>query len=506
MMSSNSPPANDDYLAAFRHCPPAHYIDGRFQAATRDTLASRAPFDGTHLADIPLGNEDDVDRAARSAREAFAGWSRLPGETRRSILHRVADLIEQRRDRIAWIESCDTGQPIRFMRHAAARGAANFRYFADQAAYANRGACLPTSTHLNYTTRRAIGPVAVITPWNTPFMLATWKTAPALAAGCTVVHKPAEWSPLSAALLAEVFDEAKLPPGVFNLVHGRGEEAGAALCRHPEIAAIGFVGGSQTGRAVMAAGAPTLKRSHLELGGKNPAIMFDDADFERALAAVTFMSFSLNGQRCTASSRLLVQRASYARVVAQLQERIARIRVGDPLHPDTDLGPLVSAEHWHKVDRLIARARRAGAVVHTAPLPSQLDPSRFVAPTLVLTDDPDLEIVLTEVFGPVLVVMPFDDEAHAISLANDTEYGLAAYLWTSDGQRAHRVAAELDAGMIWINSENVRHLPTPFGGMKQSGIGRDGGDYSFDFYMETKNTCVAYGSHRIPVLGTSASA
>jgi 5-carboxymethyl-2-hydroxymuconic-semialdehyde dehydrogenase len=289
---------------------------------------------------------------------------------------------------------------------------------------------------------------------------------------------------------------------VTNLVHGVGEVAGKALTEHPDIKAVAFVGESATGSAIMAQGAATLKRVHFELGGKNPVIVFADADLDRALDAVVFMIYSLNGERCTSSSRLLVERSIHDAFAERLTARLAQLRVGHPLDPATEVGPLIHQRHVQKVNGYLALAAAEGADVRRGTAPEG-NGGTYVAPALFVGARPDMRVAQEEIFGPVLTVLPFDDEAEALSVANGTRYGLAGYVWTGDVTRAHRVAMALEAGMIWINSENVRHLPTPFGGMKASGIGRDGGDYSFDFYMETKNVCIAMGTHRVPTLGKS---
>jgi 5-carboxymethyl-2-hydroxymuconic-semialdehyde dehydrogenase len=493
-------------LTQFRSAPVRHFIaGGAADSRSGRTFGTLCPVDNSVLATVAAGDADDIDAAAKAAAAAFPAWRAVSGAKRRAILHAIADAIEARAEEIALVESMDTGQPIRYMARAALRAAENYRFFADRAPSAGDGLALPDADHLNYTLRQPIGPVGIVTPWNTPFMLSTWKIAPALAAGCTVVHKPAEWSPLTATLLTGIMDgvirKHGLPAGVVNMVHGLGEEAGRALTEHPLIKAVGFVGDSRTGSAIIAQGAPTLKRVHFELGGKNPVIVFEDADLERALDATLFMIYSLNGERCTSSSRALVQRSIYDGFTAKLTERVKRIRIGHPLDPATEIGPLIHPAHVDKVLSFAGQAKEEGARIACGGGRAMGGKGNYVEPTLYLDAKPGMRIAQDEIFGPVLTVLPFEDEAEAIRIANDVRYGLTGYIWTRDTGRAHRVARDLEAGMIWINSENVRHLPTPFGGMKGSGIGRDGGDYSFDFYMETKNVAVAYDTHKVPRIG-----
>ncbi|MFC0218916.1 5-carboxymethyl-2-hydroxymuconate semialdehyde dehydrogenase [Pseudochelatococcus lubricantis] len=493
----------ENYLARFREQGVLNQIGGEaVPALDGATFESISPIDLKPLARVAHGKAADVDRAAKAAKAAFPAWAALSGEKRKALLHRIADAIEARAEEIAFVESVDTGQSIRFMSKAALRGAENFRFFADRAPEARDGKTLLTDGQVNITTRKPIGPVGIITPWNTPFMLSTWKIAPALAAGCTVVHKPAEFSPLTARLLVEIAESAGLPKGVWNLVNGLGEDAGKSLTEHPDIKAIGFVGESRTGSLILKQGADTLKRVHFELGGKNPVIVFADADLERAADAAVFMIYSLNGERCTSSSRLLVEEGVYDRFTALVAERAKRIRVGHPLDPETVVGPLIHPVHEKKVLEYIGIGRGEGATV-AAGGGKVAGPGDgcYVAPTLFTGATNTMRIAQEEIFGPVLTAIPFRDEAEALALANDVQYGLAGYLWTSDLTRAFRFTDHLDAGMIWVNSENVRHLPTPFGGVKNSGIGRDGGDWSFDFYMETKNIAFATTAHAIPKLG-----
>ncbi|MFL6601210.1 MAG: 5-carboxymethyl-2-hydroxymuconate semialdehyde dehydrogenase [Steroidobacteraceae bacterium] len=490
------------YLARWRDTPLGHFIAGRAEAgSSRDVFDNISPVDGSVLNQVVSGSERDVDAAAIAAQRAFPAWRDKSGEERRAILHKVADLIESRREQIAFVECMDTGQALRFMSGAALRAAENFRFFADRAPGACDGLALPAAEHMNYTVRQPLGPVAIITPWNTPFMLSTWKIAPALAAGCTVVHKPAEWSPLTATLLAEIMTEAGVPAGVVNLVNGIGEQTGKLLTEHPAIRATAFIGESKTGSLIMSQGAPTLKRVHLELGGKNPVIVFADADLDRAVDAVVFMIYSLNGERCTSSSRLLVQASIYDSFVERVAQRARRLKVGHPLDPATEVGPLIHQRHLSKVLGYFDIARSEGAQIRAGGTRAAgPEGGCYVQPTLFAGAKNSMRIAREEIFGPVLTAISFADEAEALSIANDTQYGLTAYIWTGDSGRALRMAQRVEAGMVWVNSENNRHLPAPFGGIKASGIGRDGGDYSFDFYMETKNICLAHGTHRVPKL------
>ena len=506
----SSPPGLEDnveklngYLSRFRQDGIRNHINGEsVAAASGEVFETSSPVDGSLICSVAKGGATDVDSAAKAAKSAFADWRDMKATDRKAILHRIADAIVERAEEIALCECWDTGQALRFMSKAALRGAENFRFFADKATAARDGQALPSPTLVNITTRVPIGPVGVITPWNTPFMLSTWKIAPALAAGCTVVHKPAEFSPLTARILMEIADEAGLPKGVWNLVNGFGEDAGKRLTEHPDIKAIAFVGESRTGSMIMKQGADTLKRVHFELGGKNPVVVFEDADMDRALDAAIFMIYSLNGERCTSSSRLLVQKTIADEFQARLVERVNNIRVGHPLDPSTEMGPLIHQEHFDKVTSYFEVAREDGATIAaggTAPESS----GHYVRPTLFTNARPDMRIAQEEIFGPVLTAIAFETEEEALEIANGVEYGLTGYVWTNDISRALRFTDKLEAGMIWVNSENVRHLPTPFGGVKASGIGRDGGDWSFEFYMEQKHIGLALGQHKIPQLGAN---
>ncbi|HEY5429944.1 MAG TPA: 5-carboxymethyl-2-hydroxymuconate semialdehyde dehydrogenase [Solirubrobacteraceae bacterium] len=482
-----------------------HYIDGAFlPSASGETFASLNPSTNEVLALAASGDADDVDAAVSAARRAFddGPWPRGKASERASVLRAIAAGIRARADEFIAREVADIGMPIAQMKGLAARAAQNFEYYAGVVTELHGRSFQVGEEFLNYTIRKPVGVAGLIMPWNAPLMLSTWRIAPALAAGNTVVLKPAEWSPLTATLLAEVLGDAGVPAGVFNVVHGYGETAGAALSRHPGVNLICFTGETTTGETITAAGAPTLKRSSVELGGKSPVVVFDDADPELCVDAALAQIFTMNGQRCTAGSRLLVQRGVYEEIVTAVAKRAARIRVGDPADPRTELGPLIGPEHHQRVLDYIAFARDQGArVLAGGERPPDLQRGNFLQATVIADVDERMRVFVEEIFGPVLVAMPFSDEADAIRLANATQYGLAAYVWTNDIRRAHRVAHAIDTGMCWINSQNVRDLRTPFGGVKASGIGREGGDYAFDFYCETEIVHVALGSHHIPRLG-----
>jgi 5-carboxymethyl-2-hydroxymuconic-semialdehyde dehydrogenase len=482
-----------------------HYIGGSFRdGAAGGTFETLDPATNDPVATVAAGGPRDVAAAIRAARAAFdeGPWPRLKASERAAALRRIAAAIRAHADAFVGLEVADTGVPVSQTRGLAARAAQNFDYYAGVVEELHGRSFQVGGEFLNYTIHKPAGVAGLIMPWNAPLMLSTWRIAPALAAGDTVVLKPAEWAPLTATLLASVLEQAGLPPGVFNVVHGFGETAGAALAAQPGVDLICFTGETATGRLVLAAAAPTLKRSSVELGGKSPVVVFEDADPDLAVDAAIAQIFTMNGQRCTAGSRLLVQRPLYDRIVADVAARAERIRVGKPASARTELGPLIHPEHYERVASYIRSAVEEGAqIVAGGGRPDGLDSGNFLQATVIADVDETMRVFQEEIFGPVLVAMPFDDEAEAIRLANATQYGLAAYVWTNDIRRAHRVAHAIDTGLCWINSQNVRDLRTPFGGVKQSGIGREGGDYAFDFYCDVEAVHVALGAHRIPRLG-----
>jgi 5-carboxymethyl-2-hydroxymuconic-semialdehyde dehydrogenase len=496
-----------DDAIAFR--PQQHFIADAFvDSIGGETFTTLDPTTNADIASVASGQAADVDAAVRAARAAFdeGPWPRMTAKERARVLRRIGDLIRRDASEFIALECRDIGMPIAQMKGLAARAAENFDYFAG-VVQELAGKAWQTGTFLNYSIHKPVGVAGLIMPWNAPLMLSTWRIAPCLAAGNTIVLKPAEWSPLTATRLAQLLAEAELPPGVFNVVHGYGETAGAPLSAHPGVDLICFTGETTTGQTIMAAGAPTLKRSSFELGGKSPVVVFEDAgaDFDRLVDAVVFQIFSMNGQRCTAGSRLLVQYPLYEQLVEAVAERARNVRVGDPFDPQTELGPLIRPEHHARVSAYIASAREAGArVLAGGARPEHLPDGNYLEATVIADVDATMRVFQEEIFGPVLVAMPFAHEADAIRLANATPYGLAAYVWTNDLTRAHRVAQAIDVGLCWVNSQNVRDLRTPFGGVKASGIGREGGDYSFEFYCEQETVHVALDTPHVPRLGVGS--
>lgn len=483
-----------------------HFVANEFvQSLEGRSFETLNPTDNKAITTVAAGEAADADRAVKAARRAFdeGPWPRMPAEERARALRRIGDLIEKHAGEIADIEIEDTGVPAsQIKKGAIPRAAQNFYFFADMADKVTGESFPKDGEFMNYTVRRPVGVAGLITPWNVPFMLETWKVAPCLAAGNTCILKPAEWAPLSANKLAEVIQEADLPPGVFNVLHGIGEQAGAAIVAHPGVQLISFTGETTTGQEIMRNGAATLKRYSMELGGKNPNIVFEDADMDRALDGAIWQVYSLNGERCTAGSRLLVQESIYAEFLDQLAERVRNIRVGDPTDLNTEVGPLIHPEHWKRVKGYMDIAQEEGGTILVGgDRPPGLPEGNYFQPTLIVDVDNDMTVAQEEVFGPVLVVIPFKDDEEALRIANDVRYGLAAYIWTQDMNRGHRIAEAMESGLVWINSQNVRDLRTPFGGSKASGIGREGGHYSFDFYTEVTTIHVALGEHRIPRLG-----
>jgi 5-carboxymethyl-2-hydroxymuconic-semialdehyde dehydrogenase len=480
-----------------------HLINGVSVPGT-DYFETLNPATQEVLAEVARGGEREIDAAVAAAKAAFPAWAAKPAAERAALLRRLGDLIAKHVPEIAETETRDTGQVIaQTAKQLVPRSADNFYYFAEMCVRVD-GHTYPTATHLNYTLFHPVGVCALISPWNVPFMTSTWKVAPALAFGNTAVLKMSELSPLSAARLGELALEAGIPAGVLNIVHGFGAETGEPLCRHPDVRAISFTGSTVTGnRIVKAAG---LKKFSMELGGKSPFVVFEDADLPRALDAAIFMIFSNNGERCTAGSRILVQKSIYSEFVQKFTERARRIAVGDPLDEKTIIGPMISANHLDKVRRYIEMGPKEGATlmcggVEAPSLGGPLNNGNFVKATVFADVDNRMRIAQEEIFGPVACLIPFADEADAIAKANDIVYGLSSYVWSENLGRAHRVAAAIEAGMCFVNSQNVRDLRQPFGGTKASGIGREGGTWSYEVFLEPKNVCVSLGKHHIPHWG-----
>ncbi len=477
-----------------------NYIDGQFVRGKRD-FPDVNPADGSTIAEVSEADSDLVDQAVGAARKALQGeWGRMGVRDRAALLHKIADAIEERFDCFVAAEVADTGKPVALASKLdVPRAAANFRAFADLIKTAGVES-FQTETPdgkaaLNYAVRKPLGVVGIITPWNLPLLLLTWKLAPAMACGNTVVAKPSEETPATATLLAEVMQQAGVPNGVYNVVHGFGpDSAGEFLTRHPDVNAVTFTGESQTGAAIMKTVSASVKPVSFELGGKNAAIVFADCDFEDAINGIAEACFLNTGQVCLCTERVYVERAIFERFVAALKGQAEKMKVGSPLDPATNLGPLISAQHRDKVLSYYRLARDEGAAVVTGGgLPrfgGPLDNGFYVQPTIYTGLPESARCVKDEIFGPVCHIAPFDSEEEAIAMANDTKYGLAASIWTTNLKRGHRVAQRMKTGITWVNCWFLRDLRTPFGGVGLSGIGREGGMHSLNFYSELNNICI----------------
>jgi aminomuconate-semialdehyde/2-hydroxymuconate-6-semialdehyde dehydrogenase len=476
-----------------------NYIDGRLQPPAGDAwLDYFEPATGQACGRVADSNEVDLAQAVQAAQQAQGAWRAAGAEARARWLHALADRVEARREQLALAESIDTGKPLSLAREVdIPRVVANLRFYAAAATQFASESHPMGDAGVNYTLREPVGVVGCISPWNLPLYLLSWKVAPALAAGNCVIAKPSELTPVTAALFAELCIEAGLPPGVLNILHGRGPGIGRQIVDHPAIRAISFTGGTRTGSEIAASAAPAFKKLSLELGGKNPSIVFADCDFERSVEGVLRAAFSNQGQVCLCGSRILVEAAIYERFRDALVRRVETLKVGDPLEADTDQGALVSAAHRAKVLDYLAVAQQEGGRLLCGGEAVQPESERcregwFVSPALLDGLGPACRVNQEEIFGPVATLLPFADEDEAVAFANDVPYGLAASIWGRDIGRCHRVAARVEAGLVWINCWMLRDLRTPLGGMKQSGVGREGGFEAMRFFTEPKNVCVSY--------------
>jgi aminomuconate-semialdehyde/2-hydroxymuconate-6-semialdehyde dehydrogenase len=469
----------------------ANFIDGRFVGPeSGQWFETPEPATGKTLAFVPDSDRADVDAAVAAAKRAFPEWSKTPTEQRSRILLRLADLIEANLEELALLESRDNGKPVALAKRMdIPRAVANFRFFATAILHQSSEAHMTDDVALNYTLRQPIGVAGLISPWNLPLYLLTWKIAPAIASGNTCVAKPSELTPVTAHRLAELSVEAGLPAGVLNIVHGYGAKAGAAICEHPDVPLISFTGGTVTGRKVAASAAPMFKKLSLELGGKNPNLVFADCDLEQAITTSIASSFTNQGEICLCGSRIFVERSIYDTFVERFVERTRALRIGDPGDPSTDVGALVSEAHLEKVSGYLKLAVEEGGTIVTGGRRVDRE-GWFLEPAVITGLGSDCRVLQEEIFGPVVTITPFDTEDEALRFANSTKYGLSATVWTQDLKRAHRVAAALDAGTVWINCWLLRDLRVPFGGMKESGVGREGGFESLTFFTEAKNVCV----------------
>lgn len=473
-----------------------NYINGELVApVSGNYLENSNPAEGKVYGNIPDSDSADVTKAVESAGVAFPSWSAMTLAKRANILLKIADLIDRDLDKLALAETTDQGKPLKLAKSVdIPRASANLRFYATASMHVSSESHLMEGEAINYTTQTPIGVAGCISPWNLPLYLFTWKVAPALAAGCTVVAKPSELTPMTAFLFSKLCMEAGLPPGVLNIVHGLGNKVGQAIVEHPDVSVISFTGGTVTGKRIAATAGPMFKKLSLELGGKNPNIIFDDCDFEQAVNTSLHSSFSNQGEICLCGSRILVEKSIYKKFVDEFVKRTKELVVGDPLEEKTRVGALVSEAHMNKVLSYIELAKAEGGEIicggKQVRVSGRCANGYFVEPTVIVGLDQQCRTNQEEIFGPVVTIMPFDTEDEAIRFANSNAYGLSATLWTENLKRAHRVAHQIKSGIIWVNCWLLRDLRTPFGGMKQSGVGREGGWEALHFFTETKNVCI----------------
>jgi len=473
-----------------------NYIGGELvKPASLEYLENFDPAIGAVYSRIADSDDRDVHLAVESAKTAFSQWSRASAESRHDILMRISHLIEENLDELAAAESVDNGKPLSLARSVdIPRAVANFKFYATAAMHMANESHDTAGQAINYTLRRPVGVAGCISPWNLPLYLFSWKVAPALAAGCTVVAKPSEVTPMTAYMLSKLCIDAGLPPGVLNIVHGLGPKVGGAIVAHKDVKAVSFTGGTKTGEEIARTAAPMFKKLSLELGGKNPNIIFADCNYDEMLTTTVRSSFSNQGEICLCGSRIFVERPMYEQFKGDFVERVTKLKSGDPLEHDTDVGAIVSRQHFDKIMSYIDLARQEGGTVLTGGKQTHLDgrcrDGWFIQPTVIEGLSHECRTNQEEIFGPVVTIMPFDTENEVLAYANSVRYGLSSTIWTENLSRAHRIASQIESGIVWVNCWLLRDLRTPFGGVKDSGLGREGGFEALRFFTEEKNVCI----------------